>query len=143
MLSNFVCSKDWIMQDLPNQIWEAQALAGKDSYTWVTRLFHNKPIMYSTNFLRCELYHLAPDYIARKLTFIGLFFWLIAIFHLVKNRRYFGLIIIIFSSGLVVFQIPVFKLVAETIFTIIQGSLSLYGVFISVKYLITRKQNHG
>lgn len=130
------------MQDLPNQIWEAQALAGRDSYTWITRLFHNKPVMYSTNFLRCELYHLAPDYIARKLTFVGLFFWIIAVFHLVKNHHYLSLLAILLSSGLIVFQFSILSFPAETIFTTIQAVVAIYGVFITIKYLITRKKKH-
>lgn len=139
MLSNFVCSKDWIVQDLPNQIWEAQALAGGDLPIWVTRLFHNKLTMYSTNFLRCGLFHLAPDYIARRLTFVGLFFWLIAVFNLVKNRRYLVLAVTGLSSLLVVFQRPVLGFSSEIVFTVVQFFVALYGLIISVRYLAKRR----
>lgn len=139
MLSNFICSKDWIVQDLPNQIWEAQALAGGDLPIWVTRLFHNKLTMYSTNFLRCGLYHLAPDYIARRLTFVGLFFWLIAVFSLAKNRRYLALVIIGLSSLLIVFQRSILGFSSEVVFTSVQALVAIYGLIISIRYLVKRQ----
>lgn len=87
---DFTCTRAWIDGDVPLQIWEAISADGHDIPIFIVRLFHNKPVIYGTNFLRCYSSYLSPDFITRTFTIIGLVLYLIGLYGLVaKNKKLF------------------------------------------------------
>lgn len=125
---NFVCTKTWILQDVPHQIWEAQT-SDWNSNTLITRFFHNKFLFYANNGLRCYLSYLSPDFIAAAFTIIGLALFITGLYFLVRRKKYPLLTILIAAPMSPLLSVPK---QATNQAAIIYGailSVILFGVF--------------
>ena len=120
---DFTCTRTWIEGDVPLQIWEAISADSHDIPMFVVRLFHNKPVIYGTNFLRCYSTYLSPDFVARTFTIIGLVLYLIGLYGLAaKNKK-------LFLAALLL--APIFSLMMPFENQTISGVI-IYGALLSV-----------
>jgi hypothetical protein len=103
MISDVTCTIAWISQDLPHQVWEAQAADGMGAYTWLTRFLHNKIMFWGSNLARCYVSYLSPDYIAKKFTLVGLAVFLVTIWWLVSRKKYKWLALIFLIPAILLF----------------------------------------
>ena len=93
MIFDFSCDIGHIKNDVPGQIWEAITAGGRIN-PLVARFLHNTPSFYANNLLRCYLYYLSPEFINQTFTFAGLILFGLGLWHLVINKRW-GIIILL------------------------------------------------
>ncbi len=125
---NFFCTRSWIAQDLPHQIWEAQTADGHVA-PFITRFLHNKVFFLFNNYLRCYLTYLSPDYVVSMVTIIGLVLFLVGLYFLVSKKNYLLLGFILLAPLFPVLEIPKDKNYQGIILLTSLLSTICYGVF--------------
>lgn len=126
---DFVCNKTWIFGDVWHQIWEAQTADGLRVPLEVTRLLHNKFFFYANNFSRCYFFYLSPDFVAAAFTIVGLLFFLIGLWYLVIEKKWFVLILLLSAPLLPLFEIPREKIQQGIVLYFIEGAIVVFGVY--------------
>ncbi len=87
MIFDFSCDIGHIQNDLPHQLWEAISADGHAN-TLLTRFLHNTPSFYGSNFLKCYLFYLSPDFINQTFSLIGLILFGLGMWYLVVNKKW-------------------------------------------------------
>ena len=132
MNTDFWCTKSWIIQDLPHQIWEAQTADGHTS-SLIVRFFHNKATFWSNNLSRCYLSYWSVDAVTNTFTVVGLALLFIGFFGLLLNRKYKIMMIILAGPLFPLLELGT-PLLRSTVYYICQVSAILIGLYYSIKW---------
>lgn len=105
MNSDFWCTKTWVFQDLPHQIWEAQTADGHVS-SLLVRFFHNKVFFLLNNLTRCYFTYWSVDTLSSIFTVIGALFCFYGLYKLVEQKKRLILFFILLGPILTFLEIP-------------------------------------
>lgn len=135
---NFVCAKDWILGDVPHQIWEAVTADGTANVL-LTRFLHNKLLFYSNNFFRCYFSYLSFDFITAGFSIVGLAFFLYGIYSLISRKKWIFLFFVAIAPLFPLLQIPSDVKYRGMFLYGILGAVILCGLYCATKDLFLRK----
>lgn len=127
MIFDFSCDLGHIQNDVPHQLWEAIS-ADSGSPLWLTRLLHNKPLFYANNFLKCYLSYLSPDFLNKTFSLLGLILFGLGLWHLVTNKRWVVLTILLLAPLSPLFDQPPSGLAQTIILYSAEILVMLYGL---------------
>lgn len=99
------CDIGHIQLDVPHQIWEAISLDG-NANIWITRFFHNTPLFYANNLLRCYLSYFSPDFINQQFTLIGLLGFILGIGSIVSKKQWKVMVMFLIMPLFPIFDFP-------------------------------------
>lgn len=85
-MPDFPCNITSVFQSVPPIIWYEQTADDKLQRTFITRFFHNKANVFSSQFAKCYAGSFDPAYIYRSVGILGLFLWLYFIY-LITYRK--------------------------------------------------------
>lgn len=137
MSIDFACTSEWIKLDVPHQIWEAQSAdGGAGSVLW-TRLLHNKVLFYASNYLRCYLAYLSPDFVNRVFSALGLIFFLVGIWYALTRKNLLVLGFALLAPLPPLFLYPKFSAVTGVYLGLIV-LVQLYGFYQAARHLKRR-----
>ena len=65
-MEGFSCTHQAIIIDVPHQLWESITTDGPGGTPlWLTRMFHNKPVVFLLNYLRCYFHYLSVHFLSQ------------------------------------------------------------------------------
>src|SRR3989338_5374862 len=135
---NFLCTKDWILGDVPLQLWEATPAYGPTANALLTRFLHNKPMFYLDNFLRCYLSYLSADFLVKAFSLLGLGLFIFGVYQAIRQRRKWLLSIVLMTPLFPLFQFPAANLAQGVLLYGSQLALILFGLQQLIKILIQK-----
>lgn len=123
---DYSCDIGHIKLDVPHQIWEAVTSDG-NANTLVTRFFHSSPSFYINNLTNCYLSYLSPDFLNQKLTILGLALFSLGLWHLIVNKKWRILAVILVAPLSPLFDFPASGPSQTAILYIAYGVLIFFG----------------
>lgn len=124
---NFSCDIGHIKLDVPHQLWEATTADGHAN-TFLTRFLHNTPSFYGSNFFKCYLSYLSPDFINQTFSLIGLVLFGLGLWYLVVNKKWPILIFLLIAPLSPLFDLPSSGLAQTTILYTVLILVMCFGV---------------
>jgi len=97
------CSPNFVVNSLPSLIFTNQTVDGQNQSTFITRFFHNKVGIISSQFSQCYFNALDLYYIFSSLTLFGLFTFIYLIYKILTSKRIYLLFPILVLPALPIF----------------------------------------
>ncbi len=114
------CNTDTAKQALPPRIFAEQTIDGSGQNILVTRFFHNKLGILSSEFSRCYFNVLDFNFLIKALSVIGLIGYLSFVYHILVNKKYYLIAIFILLPIIPFLKLPfAISLIVYKIFAII------------------------
>lgn len=124
------CSKTWIVQDIPHQIWEAQTADGHVSPI-IVRFFHNKFFFWINNYFRCYLTYWSVDTISSTISIFASLLSYYGLIKLIQRKWTKLLIILLIAPVLTLFEFPT-RPISNLILLVDWVVCALFGLYFAI-----------